>query len=350
MRFSRAFSTVEVLSRNLESQNQKLLELDRLKDEFLANTSHELRTPLHGLIGLGDSLLLGAAGELPAAAQDNVRLMTASGRRLANMVNDILDFSRARHGDIQLHLRAVDLNGAIEMALALTRPLLTRKGVELQFLPGPPRTVRADPDRLEQILLNLLGNAVKFTHRGRIEVMVEVRSQGMAEVSVSDTGIGIPGQIHDRIFESFVQADGSIERSYGGTGLGLSISKKLVELQGGVIGVESAPGQGSRFFFTLALEEVTQPVAPIAAMAMPAPVPVAPMLVAAASSQEAAAIGADRAKLPIAESQRPAPDTVATTLIVDDDPVNLRVLQNLLALMKHEVLSASSGAEALGIL
>lgn len=349
-RFSSAFAQVETLSQELELRNTDLLRLDRLKDEFLANTSHELRTPLHGIIGITESMLLGAAGELPSGARNNLELVASSGRRLTGMVNDILDYSKARHGDINLVIRAVDPRKALDLAIKMTEPLLADKDVTMRVRPGPLPYVAADPDRLEQVLINLLGNAAKFTVHGSIEVYGTQKDNAL-ELSIQDSGIGIPNDRQQQIFDSFTQADASIERQFGGTGLGLSICRHLIELHGGQIGVESAPGHGSRFFFTLPLyNDPAQADQQTNAIVGPKQ---ASMPTARADSVlqpgSAAPEGTDRSLLTIAATANPE-EPAPSTLIVDDDPTNRQVLANLLSLMGHKVTSASSGAQALSLL
>ena len=252
----------------LEVQNAQMKRLDRIKDEFLANTSHELRTPLNGIIGIAESLIDGATGTLPTQTCSNLGAIAASGKRLANLVNDILDFAQLKHKDIQLQLTAVCVREITEIVLTATRPLIGNKDLQLKnniCADLPP--VLADENRLQQILYNLVGNAIKFTDRGGVEVSAQLvsedgektrgednRKSDLLTISVQDTGIGIPEERLDRIFASFEQADGSTARIYGGTGLGLAITKKLVELHGGRIRVESTLGVGSTFTFELPVD------------------------------------------------------------------------------------------------
>ncbi len=230
---------------------EELEQIDKLKDEFLANTSHELRTPLHGIIGLSESLKDGIAGKLPPKALENLNMIANSGRRLSHLVNDLLDFSKLKNHDLRLNLAPVDLHTLTDVVLQLLAPLLKDKNlIAVNQIPENIPAVRADENRLQQILYNLIGNAIKFTHEGSIRVYSS-ESGEMMEVCVSDTGIGIPkNKFHD-IFRSFEQLDGSATRQYGGTGLGLAVTRHLVELHGGRIEVESEPGQGSIFRFTL---------------------------------------------------------------------------------------------------
>ncbi|HEY9667272.1 MAG TPA: ATP-binding protein, partial [Coleofasciculaceae cyanobacterium] len=267
----RATAALRESEEALKQANADLQHLDELKDEFLANTSHELRTPLNGIIGIAESLIDGVTGPLPNETRFNLSLIVSSGRRLANLVNDILDFSKLRHESIELQLKAVGVRELAEVVLTLSQPLVGQKKVRLinSIAPELP-AARADENRLQQILHNLVGNAIKFTDSGTVEISAEVikshelRVRGNSEdaspslmlgIRISDTGIGIPDDKQDRIFESFEQADGATARQYGGTGLGLAITKTLVELHGGKIGVESTVGVGSRFTFTLPIAD-----------------------------------------------------------------------------------------------
>lgn len=227
--------------------NQRLQELDKLKDEFLANTSHELRTPLNGIIGLSESLLDGAAGPVPDAMRKYLEMIAYSGKRLANLVNDILDFSKLKNHTLQLHRRPVDVHECVQILLKMTEPLVGTKDLELiNAVPETLPPVLADEGRLQQILYNLVGNAVKFTDQGSVTVSAK-HEYDQVVIDVVDTGIGIPPDQVSKIFESFEQVDGTDNRRHGGTGLGLAITKRLVELHGGAIGVCSTPGVGSRF-------------------------------------------------------------------------------------------------------
>ena len=335
---ARAHTAAEELSALLETSNEELRRLDNLKDEFLANTSHELRTPLHGIIGIVESLVDGAAGKVSPILLGNLTLVSASARRLANLVNDILDFAKLRHADIILIRRTVDVRAVADMAMAISRPLIGGKDLVLlpDFAPDLPPAL-ADEERVAQVFHNLLGNAIKFTKAGTITVRLRAEGDWIL-ASVVDTGIGVPPEKRGLIFESFVQADGTVSREYGGTGLGLSISKRLVEAHGGTITVDSAPGHGSSFTFSLPVtqsqsdHEPTLPAWPEEQHPIRAAVPAKG---ASADVQPGAAAGQKRA---------------ATTLIVDDDPVNLQVLRNQLSLHNHEVVEATNGRDALRLL
>ncbi|WP_219644549.1 ATP-binding protein [Cohnella sp. CFH 77786] len=362
-RFAELNRRVQVYAEELRLKNEQLLQMDRLKDEFLANTSHELRTPLNGIIGITESLIDGAAGELPKPVASNLGMVLASGKRLANLINDILDFSKLKHRDIRIRRTTVDIHTLADMILALSRPFIRGKDIRLVNAIPPGTYAEGDPDRLQQILQNLIGNAVKFTHQGIVEVGADRTPDEdgkRLEIYVTDTGIGIAEEKLDRIFESFEQADGSTAREYGGTGLGLTITKQLVELHGGKIFVESVIGQGSRFAFTLpsasmppayegsdAAETLVTKLRGADEENGPAETEAA--LVAESETEElpqpdgpseAAAAAAD-------ETESEAPGPVPAILIVDDDPINLQVLANHLRLHRYAVRQAESGIEAL---
>jgi two-component system sensor histidine kinase ChiS len=247
-KFSISFLEVKILSR-------RLMELDKLKDEFLANTSHELRTPLHGIISLTESLLDGVEGPLNAGQSKNLILVASSGRKLAQLIHDILDMSKLKNGDIVLNRKLVFAAPLIESILHVFKRMYPHKDIVWSYdIPPSLPPIHADENRLVQMLYNLIGNAAKFTENGEISVTAEQKDT-MIEISVTDTGKGITPDKLEVIFIAFEQADSSITRQYGGVGLGLSITKRLVELHGGRIGVDSAPGSGSRFTIGLPAAE-----------------------------------------------------------------------------------------------
>lgn len=314
----------------------ELKKIDRLKDEFLANTSHELRTPLNGIIGLSESLKDGAAGKLTPRAIENLDMISNSGKRLSHLVNDILDFSKLKNQDLILAIRPMDMHAVVDVVLKLSQPLLQGKNLKLiNSVPKDIPLVEADENRVQQILHNLVGNAIKFTHKGQVEVRAEEMKDRLS-VSVSDTGIGIAKEKFDSIFNSFEQADGSTQREYGGTGLGLSVSKQLVELHGGTIGVRSEIGKGSTFSFTLPISEKKR----------------TDVLLNISSAQETIPqLKAEPDKSSIASPlKEPLPKGTARVLIVDDEPVNRRVLENHLNVSGYEVIEATNGQEALDLL
>jgi len=310
----------------------ELKKIDKLKDEFLANTSHELRTPLNGIIGLSESLKDGAAGQLNPKAIQDLDMITNSGKRLFHLVNDILDFSRLKNKDLILSKGPIDMHAIVDVVLKLSQPLIGGKEIELaNAVPEDVPLVEADENRVQQILHNLVGNAIKFTHRGSVKISAAATKESLT-LSVSDTGIGIAQDKFEGIFNSFEQADGSTQREFGGTGLGLSVSKQLVELHGGTIGVESELDRGSTFFFTL----------PISAKKRGDIV-----TDNKADGKKVSQISFHNEAVELVESQGPLPQGSSRILIVDDEPVNRRVLENHLTVGGYLTVEASNGEEAL---
>jgi two-component system, sensor histidine kinase ChiS len=368
--------------KQLELEREKeiaaqLKEADRMKDEFLANTSHELRTPLNGIIGIAESLIEGAAGQVSQQLHSNLAMIVSSGRRLTNLVNDILDYSKLKKKEFDLQLQTIDMRTIADLVLALSQPLIGHKKLELlNNIPINLTPIKADENRIQQILYNLVGNAIKFTDSGTITISAEIITGlspcekddidskqvpcSQLAITVSDTGIGIPEEKLGRIFEAFEQADGSTSRVYGGTGLGLAVTQQLVKLHGGEMHVQSQVGVGSQFIFTLPIDESSVEESEIEATQSLASL-MAKESMTANLSPETQVIPTDI--VPISEdigeniSDAQTGTTIAvlpqgqyTIWIVDDEAVNRQVLVNFLSLQNYILYQAADGLEALSLI
>jgi len=263
----RAAQRLETQNAKLEEQRQELTRLNaeldqagKLKDQFLANVSHELRTPLNSVIGFSDLLLTMASPESPLTdtQRDYLETIARNGRHLLDLINELLDLSKIAAGRMQLRLEPLALDALFREVVDTVRAQLEARKHKLAIEPlRESLTVTADRGRLRQVLLNLLSNAIKFTtDGGRITLSAHLAGDRV-RVAVSDSGIGIAPDDQAKLFREFVQLDGSASRRYEGTGLGLALSKRLVELHGGAIGVESQLGKGSTFWFTVPRSELT---------------------------------------------------------------------------------------------
>ena len=292
-----------------------------VKGEFLATMSHEIRTPLNAVLGMTEIML---RGDLPARQRERAAAVHDAGQHLLHVVDEILDFSKIESGRLALEVVDFDLVDLAEEAVAMFAKPAEGKGLELVLEEGPsfdgPIALRGDPFRLRQILVNLIGNAVKFTEAGEILVSIAVigqtETEATIEICVADTGIGIPAEAQGKIFDHFSQADGSTTRRYGGTGLGLAICRRLAELMAGSVRVESSPGEGAKFFVRINLAKA--PAAPAAPKRQPAEV-------------------------------RPAPKLRGAVLVVEDNLINQQVAEAMLTEMGLDPATANNGREALDL-
>jgi signal transduction histidine kinase/CheY-like chemotaxis protein len=295
---------------------------ERAKSEFLANVSHEVRTPLNGLLGVAELLALSPLNE---EQRRHVQIFRDSGQTLKALIDDLLDLTKIEAGGFELHPAPFALRPLLDQVQRLMLPRAEAKGLALDVSVDAalPVALFGDRQRLEQVLLNLVGNAIKFTAQGRVEIAVSAGTPQALLLAVSDTGIGIAASKHARVFEPFAQADGSITRQYGGTGLGLAIVRRLVQLMGGQITLASHPGEGSRFTVTLPLVAADLPSA-------------AAEVAAAAAAESGAAAGASAA------AARPY-----RVLLAEDNEVNVYIFTAMLRPPEYEVVVADNGRVAL---
>lgn len=334
----------EALLASKEIQDQAIASLkrtDELKDEFLAITSHELRTPLYGIIGVAETLRDGAAGTLTKEVQSHLSMIVASGRRLTTLIEDILVLSKLKQDTLELYLTPVQVKGLVDVVLAVCQPLIQGKPLHLinRVSPTAP-LILADENRMQQILYNLVGNAIKYTERGEIIVSAEAHAEFLY-IAVSDTGSGISPQEIPHLFENYRRGGGTDSPvNGGGMGIGLSITRRLVELQGGWITLDSEVGKGSIFTFAIPVsgeepaDEHEERASTLTLYDTSSSVSLLP------ETEEITDLVAPQ-HIANAKSKN------ATILIADDELINLQVLTNQLVMEGYEVVAVSNGEDVL---
>ncbi|MBN2509386.1 MAG: response regulator [Spirochaetales bacterium] len=320
------------MHQHLKRLNDKMQHIDRIKDDFLANTSHELRTPLHGIIGLAESMMREAMGALTDDQKSTLSLIVASGLRLSSLVSDILDYSKIKDRKISLRREVVGLYRVISTVLSMTRYMLLGKNITVtNNITKETPLVVGDPARIEQIFFNLVSNALKFTTTGEVSISGEEKD-GFLAVTVKDTGKGISTRKLLDIFKAFDTGDMSLLEGYEGTGLGLSITKQLVELQGGSIDVESTESEGTTVC-------VSFPLYNPETLALP------PGKDAPENDEDALSAEVLSDLQPLVEAGNANADY--TVLVIDDSSINLQIMKNQLSSGGYRVVPALNGKDGL---
>ncbi len=345
----------------LQLQARELEQSSRYKSDFLANMSHELRTPLNSSLILAKLLADNTQGNLTAEQVQYAATIQAAGNDLLSLINDILDLSKIEAGHMEITAETTSLAHIVDDVVPIFRPIAEQKGLQLrtQILPGCPEVIETDRQRLEQVLKNLLSNALKFTEQGEVDLAVRRTAEGRIAFSVTDTGIGIAEHQQQVVFEAFRQADGTTNRKYGGTGLGLSISRELARLLGGDIQLVSEPGRGSTF--TVTIPEVYDAAQVRARAPLIAPSLVADVLTtsvaAVAPSNDSSPSPPSRAgsSPPLVRRRRIEDDRERLTgsrrviLVVEDDESFARILLDLVHELNFQCLIATTAEEGLNV-
>ena len=308
------FEQLEGQNRALEEANQQIQEANRLKSEFLANMSHELRTPMNAIVGFSRLVHRKAKGLLPERQVGNLEKVLQSSEILMSLINDVLDLSKIEAGRLEIAPEKFSLHELVESCLGTVTPMVKGNVETRAELPEEIDVIYSDSSRIRQILINLLSNAAKFTEQGSITVSVKETGESLIDLAVTDTGIGIPPESVEYIFEEFRQVDGSTTRKYGGTGLGLPISKRLAQMLGGDIRVESTVGEGSTFIVSL-------------------PTQYAPVVEEDANIEEIA--------------ERPADSSRRLVLAIDDDPDVISLLTQEIEEEGYQVIGATRALEGI---
>jgi two-component system sensor histidine kinase ChiS len=326
------------LSKEAHRLADTLRQADKQKDDFLSTVAHELHNPLHGIINISQSVSEREQDKLGISSANDLQLLVKVGRRMSYMLNDLLDMARLKENRITLNLTGISVHGVASSVTDMLRFMTEGKPIQLiNRIPVGFPLVRADENRLNQILFNLLHNAVKYSNAGEVSVQAKVQD-GWASVSVADMGIGMDAELLNRIFEPYEQASSDWASPRGGFGLGLNICKQLVEMHGGILEVRSKPNEGSIFTFKLKLVENRTYEESVA------------LLIASTTIASEDDEATDARTTPYTEPIPRSSSDVIRLLAVDDDPVNLNVLRKIFAKENYEVFTASDAQEALKLL
>ncbi|WP_332608936.1 response regulator [Achromobacter sp. ESBL13] len=353
---------LEQTNTNLEAQTEQLLRVQgaltekarqltqasQFKSEFLANMSHELRTPLNSTLILAKLLSDNKPGNLSTEQVKYAQTIYAAGSDLLTLINDILDLAKIEAGQATMEVEPVTIASTLQRLMEPLRPMALEKGLalELDIEPAVPQSMHTDPKRLGQVLKNLLSNALKFTERGTVALRVSRTARDRLLFAVHDTGIGVPAEQQELIFEAFRQADGSTHRKYGGTGLGLSISRDLAELLGGKLTVASTPGQGSVFTLEVPVRlENAPPPAPTRSSVAPFPRVAKPVYAAVETRQSQPTAKTPDAPAPARDGGDAEPER--SILVIEDDERFAGILADLAREMGFGCLTAHTAADGL---